>query len=95
MLSAFGDGFGRSSGARGRRGGVRLVTLTLTWRDWYGGGIEDTVLSFRVRHGSVQTAAGGSRVEVNCVVMRGFKDDKLGGFIDASGVSFGGRWTYG
>ena len=74
---------------------MRLVTLTLTWRDWYGGGIEDTVLSFRVRHGSVQTAAGGSRVEVNCVVMRGFKDDKLGGFIDASGVSFGGRWTYG
>ena len=53
--------------------------------------IEDTTRAFRRRYGNVRVpASGGSRVKINCVVMKGFNDDELSDFVQMADDRFNG-----
>ena len=55
--------------------------------------IHDTIRAFREKYGDVRLGAngtGGSRVKINCVVMKGFNDDELVDFVDLVNNTFGG-----
>lgn len=52
--------------------------------------IQDTIDVFRDRYGDVRVADGGSRVKINCVVMKGFNDDELGDFVHMANEQFNG-----
>lgn len=55
--------------------------------------IGDCVVAFRTRYGDVRVGpngSGGSRVKINCVVMRGINDDELSDFVRMADERFGG-----
>ena len=55
--------------------------------------IGDCTAAFRRRYGDVRVGpngSGGSRVKINCVVMRGINDDELSDFVRMSDERFGG-----
>jgi molybdenum cofactor biosynthesis protein A len=55
--------------------------------------IGDSIYAFRKRYGDVRlgpNGTGGSRVKINCVVMKGFNDDELSDFVRMSNDVFGG-----
>lgn len=52
--------------------------------------IGDCINAFRLRYGNVRLRSGGSRVKINCVVMRGINDDELSNFVTMADKRFGG-----
>lgn len=52
--------------------------------------IEDSISAFQNRYGHVRTETGGSRVKINCVVMKNFNDDELVDFVNMATDTFGG-----
>jgi cyclic pyranopterin phosphate synthase len=52
--------------------------------------IGDCIDAFRLRYGNVRLRSGGSRVKINCVVMRGINDDELSNFVTMADERFGG-----
>ena len=55
--------------------------------------IHDTIRAFREKYGDVRlgpNGTGGSRVKINCVVMKDFNDDELVDFVDLVNNTFGG-----
>ena len=52
--------------------------------------IGDCIDAFRLRYGTVRLRSGGSRVKINCVVMRGINDDELSNFVTMADMRFGG-----
>lgn len=55
--------------------------------------VQDTIDAFRERYGDVRLGPngyGGSRVKINCVVMKGFNDDELGDFVRMANDTFKG-----
>lgn len=55
--------------------------------------IGDCVTAFRTRYGTVRVGtdgSGGSRVKINCVVMRGINDDELSDFVRMAYTRFNG-----
>ncbi|KAL7532640.1 hypothetical protein ACHAWF_004197, partial [Thalassiosira exigua] len=56
--------------------------------------IDDCRRAFRAKYGDVRVVGpdgtGGSRVKINCVVMRGFNDDEVGDFARMADERFGG-----
>ena len=55
--------------------------------------IGDSVRAFRNRYGDVRlgpNGSGGSRVKINCVVMKGVNDDELSDFVRMGNDMFGG-----
>jgi len=55
--------------------------------------IEDCIRAFRAKYGEVRVGpggTGGSRIKINCVVMKGFNDDELADFVRMSDARFGG-----
>lgn len=55
--------------------------------------ISDCINAFRGRYGDVRVGpggTGGSRVKINCVVMKGFNDDELSDFVRLADERFGG-----
>eukprot|EP00571_Detonula_confervacea_P006048 CAMPEP_0172313958 /NCGR_PEP_ID=MMETSP1058-20130122/21350_1 /TAXON_ID=83371 /ORGANISM="Detonula confervacea, Strain CCMP 353" /LENGTH=525 /DNA_ID=CAMNT_0013027701 /DNA_START=243 /DNA_END=1820 /DNA_ORIENTATION=- len=55
--------------------------------------IGDTISAFRRKYGDVRVGpngTGGSRIKINCVVMKGFNDDELSDFVRMSDERFGG-----
>lgn len=56
--------------------------------------IGDCVRVFQAKYGNVRVGpagTGGSRVKINCVVMKGFNDDELSDFIRMADEKFGGN----
>ena len=56
--------------------------------------IEDSISAFQNRYGHVRTGpngTGGSRVKINCVVMKNFNDDELVDFVKMATDNFGGN----
>jgi len=54
--------------------------------------IGDCIRAFRDKYGDVRVGpdgSGGSRVKINCVVMRGFNDDELSDFVKMADERFG------
>jgi len=55
--------------------------------------IGDSISAFQHRYGHVRTGpngSGGSRVKINCVVMKNFNDDELVDFVNMATDTFGG-----
>ena len=55
--------------------------------------IGDSISAFQNRYGHVRTGpngTGGSRVKINCVVMKNFNDDELVDFVNMATDTFGG-----
>ncbi|KAL7503000.1 hypothetical protein ACHAXN_000857 [Cyclotella atomus] len=52
--------------------------------------IQDTIDVFKDRYGDVRIADGGSKVKINCVVMKGFNDDELQNFVYMANEQFKG-----
>ena len=55
--------------------------------------IGDSISAFQNRYGHVRTGpngTGGSRVKINCVVMKNFNDDELVDFVNMATNTFGG-----
>lgn len=55
--------------------------------------IGDSIRAFQNRYGDVRlgtNGSGGSRVKINCVVMKGFNDDELSDFVTMANETFGG-----
>eukprot|EP00581_Thalassiosira_minuscula_P000836 CAMPEP_0183740862 /NCGR_PEP_ID=MMETSP0737-20130205/60702_1 /TAXON_ID=385413 /ORGANISM="Thalassiosira miniscula, Strain CCMP1093" /LENGTH=535 /DNA_ID=CAMNT_0025976023 /DNA_START=247 /DNA_END=1854 /DNA_ORIENTATION=- len=55
--------------------------------------IEDCIHAFREKYGHARVGpngTGGSRIKINCVVMKGFNDDELSDFVRMANERFGG-----
>lgn len=52
--------------------------------------IQDTIYVFKDKYGDVRVNDGGSRVKINCVVMKNFNDDELGDFVHMANEKFKG-----
>jgi cyclic pyranopterin phosphate synthase len=52
--------------------------------------IQDSIDVFKDRFGGVRVGDGGSRVKINCVVMKNFNDDELCDFVHAANETFQG-----
>ncbi|KAL7522421.1 hypothetical protein ACHAWX_007104 [Stephanocyclus meneghinianus] len=64
-----------------RRKGLHKVTRS----------IQDSIDAFRDKYGDVLIGpSGGSRVKINCVVMKGFNDDELVDFVNMANDQFNG-----
>jgi len=52
--------------------------------------IQDSIDVFKDQYGDVRVKDGGSRVKINCVVMKGFNDDELRNFVNMANDTFKG-----
>ena len=52
--------------------------------------VQDTIDVFKDKYGDVRVADGGSRVKINCVVMKNFNDDELEDFVHMANDQFKG-----
>jgi molybdenum cofactor biosynthesis enzyme MoaA len=56
--------------------------------------IDDAIIAFKGRYGNVRVGRdgchGGSRIKINCVVMKNVNDDKMSDFVTLAKETYGG-----